>query len=50
MTRGRKVVIRRARKAAYELDGGTRRPVKKLKVHVKAKAINLCVPVGYRLP
>jgi len=48
-TRGSKIVIERARKATYELDGGVRPPAKKLKVRVQAGAINLCVPVKYRL-
>jgi diacylglycerol kinase family enzyme len=49
-TRGKKIVIQRARKAAYELDGGVRPAAKKLKVRIKAGAINLCLPVAYRRP
>jgi diacylglycerol kinase (ATP) len=46
MTRGKKIVIELSRKIPYELDGGARPSEKRLKVHVKAGAITLCVPAG----
>jgi diacylglycerol kinase family enzyme len=42
--RGKRIVIDLHRKRAYELDGGIRAPVKRLKVHVDAGAITVCVP------
>ena len=43
-TRGTKVDIRLDRKMPYELDGGDREPVKKLKVRIEPAAITVCVP------
>jgi YegS/Rv2252/BmrU family lipid kinase len=43
-TRGRKITITLDRKEAYELDGGDRSKIKKLKVRVRPQAISVCVP------
>ena len=43
-TRGRKVKVRFDRPTPYELDGGTRPKVKKLKVRVKQAAVRFAVP------
>ncbi len=40
----KKIVVEFRRKHAYELDGSTRAPVKRLNVHVEAGAITVCVP------
>jgi YegS/Rv2252/BmrU family lipid kinase len=42
--RATKIVVELQRKQAYELDGSTRAPVKRLDVHVEAGAITVCVP------
>ena len=42
--RGKRIVVDLHRKRAYELDGGIRAPVRRLKVHVDAGAITVCVP------
>ena len=42
----KKIVVEFRRKHPYELDGGTRSPVKRLNVHVEAGAITVCVPRG----
>jgi diacylglycerol kinase (ATP) len=44
LTRGKKIVVELARRLPYELDGGVRSSVKRLKVRVKAGAIVLRVP------
>jgi YegS/Rv2252/BmrU family lipid kinase len=44
MTRGKKIVVDLARRLPYEVDGGIRPSVKRLKVRVKAGAITLRVP------
>ena len=44
MTRGKKIRIELGRKLAYELDGGVRGSVKRLKVRVDPDAITVCVP------
>lgn len=44
ITRGKRVEIRTSRRVLYEIDGGEREKVKKLKVRVKAGAIRLKVP------
>jgi YegS/Rv2252/BmrU family lipid kinase len=44
MTRGRKVSIRLEHKTVYELDGGSRDPVRKLKARVEPGRITVCVP------
>ena len=46
MTRGKKIVVRLSRPLAYELDGGVRSPVKRLKVRVAAGALTVCAPVA----
>jgi YegS/Rv2252/BmrU family lipid kinase len=43
-TRGTKILVEMDRKARYELDGGARSPVKRLKVHVVAGALTVCAP------
>jgi hypothetical protein len=40
----KKIGVEFRHKHAYELDGGTRAPVKRLNVHVEAGAITVCVP------
>jgi diacylglycerol kinase (ATP) len=40
----KKIVVELHHKRAYELDGGPRAPVKRLKVHVEAGAVTVCVP------
>ncbi|HVT15560.1 MAG TPA: diacylglycerol kinase family protein [Thermoanaerobaculia bacterium] len=40
----KKIVVELHHKRAYELDGGARAPVKRLKVHVEAGAVTVCVP------
>jgi YegS/Rv2252/BmrU family lipid kinase len=44
MTRARKVKIKLASELEYELDGGARKPVRKLTVEVVPGAVTLCVP------
>ncbi len=44
VSRGREFDVRLARKAPYELDGGDRNPVKRLRVSVEPAAITVCVP------
>lgn len=41
-----KVDIRLDRKARYELDGGSRKPTKRMRVRVEPESINVCVPVS----
>lgn len=43
-TRGRKVTVTLGSKRPYELDGGARDPVKKLKFRVQPSAVTVCVP------
>jgi diacylglycerol kinase family enzyme len=43
-TKGKKVSIRLAHKAPYELDGGARKPARRIKVHIERGAIDVCVP------
>ena len=43
-TQGREFDIRMAKKTPYELDGGDRPPVKRLKVVVRPGTIAICVP------
>ena len=45
-TTGRSFAIRLASPMPYQLDGGDRKPTKKLKVKVKPSAITVCVPEG----
>jgi len=44
MTRGKKIVVRMSRPLAYELDGGVRSSVKRLKARVVAGAITVRAP------
>jgi YegS/Rv2252/BmrU family lipid kinase len=44
MTKGRKVSIRLEHKTVYELDGGARKPVSRLKARVEPGRITVCVP------
>ena len=44
MTRARKISVRFGKKVLYELDGGDREEVKKLKFEVEPGAIEICVP------
>ena len=45
-TRGRKIKVRFAKPTPYELDGGDRSKVKKLKVRVEPAAVRIAVPAG----
>jgi diacylglycerol kinase (ATP) len=42
--RGRRVRVELGRKMPYELDGGDRPPVRRLKVRVEPAAVTVCVP------
>lgn len=42
--RAKTIAVELHRKRAYELDGGIRAPAKRLKVHLEAGAIIVCVP------
>jgi diacylglycerol kinase (ATP) len=44
MTRARKVDVKLASKLEYELDGGARKPAKRLTVKVAPGAVTICVP------
>ncbi|HET6171678.1 MAG TPA: YegS/Rv2252/BmrU family lipid kinase [Gaiellales bacterium] len=44
-TKARSVRIKMDRKVPYEIDGGDRKTVKKLKVDIQPEGIHLCVPV-----
>jgi diacylglycerol kinase family enzyme len=46
ITRGRKVRVRFGRPTTYELDGGARRKVTRLKASVAAGALTVCCPDG----
>jgi len=46
MTRARRVDIKLESKLEYELDGGARKPVKKLTVEVSPGAATICVPTA----
>lgn len=43
-TRGKKITIRFDHPTAYELDGGSRKPVKKLRIRVDPLSATVCVP------
>jgi len=43
-TRGKKIVVELGRRSPFELDGGSRPEVKRLKFRVKRAAISMCVP------
>ena len=44
MTRGRQIRVRFDRPFPYELDGGDRDPVRKLRIRVHPASIRVCVP------
>jgi YegS/Rv2252/BmrU family lipid kinase len=44
MTRARRVDVKLASKLEYELDGGARKPAKRLSVKVAPTAVTICVP------
>lgn len=44
VTRGKKATVRIGKKMRYELDGGDREKVDRLKVHVEPHALWVCVP------
>lgn len=43
-TRGRRFDVRLKRPLPYELDGGDRKPTKRLKIRVEPAAVTVCVP------
>jgi diacylglycerol kinase (ATP) len=43
-SRGKKIDVRFAKKVAYELDGGDRKPTARLRVKVLPAAVSICVP------
>jgi YegS/Rv2252/BmrU family lipid kinase len=43
-TRGKKIVVELDRKIPFELDGGARRPTRRLKVRVEPAAVSVCIP------
>lgn len=43
-TKARKIRVRFDRKVPYELDGGDKKAVKKLKIRVQPAAVTICVP------
>jgi diacylglycerol kinase family enzyme len=47
ITRGEKVRVRFSRPMRYELDGGPRKPTRKLKARAVPGAITVCVPVHH---
>jgi YegS/Rv2252/BmrU family lipid kinase len=44
VTRGRKIKIRFSRKQTYELDGGARPAVQKMRIKVQPGSVTVCVP------
>jgi diacylglycerol kinase (ATP) len=44
VSRGRKFDVRFSDKIAYELDGGDRKPTRRLRVKVRPAAVSVCVP------
>ncbi len=44
ITQARKIDVRLKRPQLYELDGGDRKKVKKLKIRIEPKALTVCVP------
>ena len=46
VTKATSVQVKFDRKILYELDGGDRKPVKKLDVEIEPAAINICVPTS----
>jgi diacylglycerol kinase (ATP) len=45
-TKGRRVRIKLDRKVPYEIDGGDRKKVRKLRIDIEPGAVEICVPVG----
>ncbi|MFP5371037.1 MAG: diacylglycerol/lipid kinase family protein [Actinomycetes bacterium] len=45
-TGGRKIDIEFGRKVRYELDGGDRKPTRRLELRIEPRAIEICVPPG----
>jgi len=45
VTRGRKIRVTLEKKLAYEIDGGDRKPTKKLRIDVRPGSMQVCVPV-----
>jgi diacylglycerol kinase (ATP) len=43
-TRGRRITVRFDRACRYELDGGARNAVKKLRIKVRPRSVRICVP------
>jgi diacylglycerol kinase family enzyme len=43
-TKARKIRVRLDRKLPYELDGGDKKPKKRLKIDVEPSAVTVCVP------
>jgi len=46
VTRGKKFRVRLDRKLPHELDGGARKPARKLRIKVHPRSITVCVPSG----
>jgi len=44
VARGRRATVRFSRPVPYELDGGARPPVTKLRIKVHPAAVRVCVP------
>jgi YegS/Rv2252/BmrU family lipid kinase len=44
LTRGRRAEVKFSREIPYELDGGARPPVRKLRIEVHPAAVRVCVP------
>ena len=44
VTRGRRITVRFDRAFPYELDGGARKPAKKLRIKVRPASVRICVP------
>ncbi|MGD9957363.1 MAG: diacylglycerol kinase family protein [Candidatus Nanopelagicales bacterium] len=45
VTRGRKIRVTLEKKLAYEIDGGDRKPTKKLRIDVQPASVQVCVPI-----
>jgi diacylglycerol kinase family enzyme len=46
ITRGRRILVHSHRPLRYELDGGARKEVKKLRIKVHPGSVRICVPPG----
>jgi YegS/Rv2252/BmrU family lipid kinase len=44
-TRGRRITVRFDRACPYELDGGARKAVRKLRIKVRPESVRVCVPL-----